>query len=167
VTELLSPLATLAMPATVAEKLPEATVDAGDILTVLSGSKRRFDAVVGFFMLHHLSGLHDYFAAAARCLKPGGRLVFAEPNPCNPLYPIQIAMTPGMRWREESGIYRLWPRQIRRMSAAAGFRDVHVRYYGAWPRALYNAFARSGHERTAEPFIPARLKPFQTIVASL
>ncbi len=81
---------------------PEATVDVGDVLDVLGRSERRFDAVVGFFTLHHLTSLPDYFAAAARCLKPGGRLVFTEPNPWNPLFPIQITLTPGMRWAEES-----------------------------------------------------------------
>lgn len=146
---------------------PEATVDVGDILDVLSRSERRFDAVVGFFTLLHLTSLPDYFAAAAGCLKPGGRLVFTEPNPWNPLFPLQITLTPGMRWGEESGIYALWPGQVRRTATAAGFRAVRIQYYGALPRASYNALGRWGRERIVEPLIPARLKPFQTIVASL
>jgi SAM-dependent methyltransferase len=146
---------------------PEATVDVGDILDVLGRSERRFDAVVGFFTRHHLSGLPDYFAAAARCLRPGGRLVFTEPNPWSPLFPIQIALTPGMRWAEESGIYALWPGQVRRTAMASGFRSVRIEYYGALPRAPYNALHRWDCERIVEPLIPARLKPFQTIVASL
>jgi SAM-dependent methyltransferase len=144
-----------------------ATVDVGDILDVLGPGVRRFDAVVGFFTLHHLTDLPDYFAAAAGCLKPGGRLVFTEPNPWNPLFPIQIALTPGMRWREESGIYALWPGDVRRMATSAGFRRVRIAYYGALPRAPYNAFARWGGERLVERLIPAGLKPFQTIVATL
>ena len=90
-----------------------------------------------------------------------------EPNPWNPLFPIQITLTPGMRWAEESGIYALWPGQVQQTATAAGFRSVRIQYYGALPRAPYNALHRWGCERIVEPLIPARLKPFQTIVASL
>ena len=72
-----------------------------------------------------------------------------------------------MRWREESGIYALWPGDVRRMATTAGFRRVRIAYYGALPRAPYNALGRWGGERFVERLIPAGLKPFQTIVATL
>ena len=66
----------------------------------------RFDAVVGFFTLHHL---HDL---ACRCGRwpaavPGGRIAFLEPNPYNPLYYVQMAITPEMTWEGDRGMLRM------------------------------------------------------------
>lgn len=142
-----------------------ARVEEGDILEVLERENRAYDLIIGFFMLHHLPELPAYFRAAARCLGPAGRAAFVEPNPYNPLYPVQIALTPGMRWRAEAGIYRLTPGAILRASREAGFSRVEIRRYGAVPRALYNTLAGAGCERIPERLIPAWLRPFQTIVA--
>ena len=91
------------------------TVHCGDVAEVLETMPEAgFDAMVGYFMLHHLPELERYFRGAHRALRPGGRIVFVEPNPFHPLYPVQIACTPGMRWRAERGIYRLTPTGLRR-----------------------------------------------------
>ena len=142
------------------------TVDCGDIAQVLDAGEGGHDAMLGFFVLHHLPELPRYFRAAYRALKPGGRMVFVEPNPYNPLYPVQITLTPGMRWHAERGIYRLWPRALRRFAADAGFRDVAIGRYGALPRAPYNWLARAGRERTPERLVPTAMKPFQIMVAT-
>jgi cyclopropane fatty-acyl-phospholipid synthase-like methyltransferase len=78
---------------------PLARVETGDVASVLERLDERFDLMLGFFVLHHLPELEAYFAAAYAGLKPGGRMAFAEPNPWNPLFPVQIALTPGMSWR--------------------------------------------------------------------
>lgn len=141
------------------------TVHCGDVAEVLETMPEAgFDAMVGYFMLHHLPELERYFRGAHRALRPGGRIVFVEPNPFHPLYPVQIACTPGMRWRAERGIYRLTPTGLRRAAQAAGFSGVHLRRYGSLPRAPYNWLARLGRERMPEPFVPAVVKPFQAIV---
>jgi SAM-dependent methyltransferase len=140
------------------------TVHCGDVSDVLDGMQGGFDAMVGYFMLHHLPELDRYFRAARRALRPGGRMVFVEPNPFHPLYPVQIACTPGMRWRAERGIYQLTPGGLRRAANAAGFGSVRVRRYGALPRAPYNWLARLRCERVPEPLLPGILKPFQVIV---
>jgi SAM-dependent methyltransferase len=139
-------------------------VHCGDVAEVLDRTHGGFDAMVGYFMLHHLPELERYFRSAHRALRPGGRMVFVEPNPFHPLYPVQIACTPGMRWQAERGIYRLTPGGLRRAAAAAGFAGVRIRRYGSLPRAPYNLLARWRCERMAEPFLPAIAKPFQTIV---
>ena len=123
-----------------------------------------FEAMVGYFMLHHLPELERYFRSAQRTLRPGGRMVFVEPNPFHPLYPVQIACTPGMRWQAERGIYQLTPKRLRRAAAAAGFSRVRIRRYGSMPRAPYNWLARLGCERMPEPLLPAAVKPFQAIM---
>jgi SAM-dependent methyltransferase len=147
---------------------PRCRVEVGDVLEVLErleGEGARFDAMVGFFVLHHLPELGAYFRAARRALRPGGRLAFAEPNPANPLYPLQISLTPGMRWRVECGIYRLWPRALERAAREAGFGRTRVSRYGILPRAPYNAAAALGVERWPERVVPEAMKAFQTIVA--
>lgn len=140
------------------------TVHCGDVADVLETMAEPFDAMVGYFMLHHLPELARYFRYARPALRPGGRLVFVEPNPYHPLYPVQIACTPGMRWAAEKGIYHLTPRQLREAALAAGFTDVNIDYYGSIPRAPYNWLAKVKGERMLEPLLPGKIKPFQTIV---
>jgi hypothetical protein len=65
-----------------------------------------FVALIGFHVLHHLD------PETLRCLdrvlkaRPTARSAFLEPNPLNPLYPVQIALHPAMRFREERGLWR-------------------------------------------------------------
>lgn len=141
------------------------SVHCGDIAEVLDSGIGQFDAMLGFFVLHHLPELTNYFRAAHRALRPGGRMVFVEPNPCHPLFPVQITFTPGMRWHAERGIYRLTPGALRRVAKAAGFSRIEIGRYGALPRAPYNLMARWQRERAIEGLLPAAIKPFQTIVA--
>jgi SAM-dependent methyltransferase len=108
----LSPSLAEACRAALADE-PLARVETGDIVSVLERLDERFDLMLGFFVRHHLPEIEAYFAAAYRGLKPGGRMAFAEPNPWNPLFPVQITLTPGMSWRAEAGIYRLFPGAIR------------------------------------------------------
>ena len=67
-------------------------------------------AVVGFHVLHHLDrrsleGLADRLRAEQDRPTFLG-FAFLEPNPWSPLFPIQIAFTPGMRFHEERGLWR-------------------------------------------------------------
>lgn len=66
-------------------------------------------AVIGFHVLHHLDrkSLEDLADRLRGELdRPTFRgFAFLEPNPWSPLFPIQIAFTPGMRFREERGLW--------------------------------------------------------------
>ena len=146
---------------------PGARVEVGDILEIAARLDAHYTVVAGFFMLHHLGSVAPYLAAARRILKPGGRFVFVEPNPLNPLYAVQITCTRGMRWHEESGVYRMWPRTIARAAESAGFCDFQVHRYGALPRLPYNVAARLRMERWPEYVTPAPLRPFQVFSARL
>lgn len=145
----------------------KAQVEVGDILDVTQRVDRSFSVVAGFFMLHHLADVAPYFRAATRILEPGGRLVFVEPNPLNPLYAVQITCTPGMRWREERGVYNMWAARIRRAAESTGFSEFKVHRYGALPRLPYNLAARFGAERWPEYLIPPSLRAFQVFTATL
>lgn len=145
---------------------PQAEVRTGDALAPDADLQGRFDVVAGFFFLHHLPDLARCFAAVRRCLKPGGRFVFVEPNPWNPLYYLQITLTPTMRWRDERGILDMRPGPVGAAALAAGLRDVKTSRYGALPRAPYDALARRGWERAPEKITPPGMRPFSVFTGT-
>ena len=110
----------------------------GDVLDPPLGLNGPFDAVIGFFTLHHLHDLSLCFQAMTRLLKPGGRLVFLEPNPFNPLYYIQILITPGITWQGDRGIIRMRPSLIFRAMHNAGLSRPTMIRFGFFPPFLAN-----------------------------
>jgi SAM-dependent methyltransferase len=97
-----------------------------------------FDAVVGFFTLHHLVDVERSMHGVRALLKPGGRVVFLEPNPLNPLYYLQVTFTPGMSWSAERGMLRMRPGPIAGAMAAAGLGDFGFERFGFLPPFLAN-----------------------------
>ncbi len=146
-------------------KWSHATVLGADLLDAPRLLTQRFDVLAGFFMLHHLTCLDRHFAAVRSLLKPGGRCVFVEPNPWNPLYAVQVTCTPGMRWREEAGIYRMWPGMLRRAMTNAGLVGFGLRRHGFFPRWLHNRCEEAGLNPWLEKLTPSGLRPFEVISA--
>jgi SAM-dependent methyltransferase len=116
----------------------EIPLHAGDLLEHADRLANRFDAVVGFFALHHFHALDESFQAMARIVRPGGRIVFLEPNPYNPAYYMQILITPRITWEGERGLLQM--RRSRMFSAMtkAGLHDPRVMRFGLFPPALAN-----------------------------
>lgn len=110
----------------------------GDIHNVPAELMGRFDAVVGFFVLHHLADLPRAFASMKLLLKPGGKVGFVEPNPANPLYYLQILLTPGMSWKAERGILNMHAPRLLGFLQAAGFVPAQVKQFGFFPPFLAN-----------------------------
>lgn len=85
-----------------------------------------FDAVVGNSILHHLP-LKQSLQECLRVLKPGGYLLFSEPNMLNP----QIALQKNVRWvgkllqdtEDETAFFR-W--ELAGLLRSMGFTDVKV-----------------------------------------
>ncbi len=98
----------------------------------------QFDAVLGFFMLHHLHDLVGSFAAMAKMVKPGGQLVFVEPNAYNPLYYLQIMLTPGMTWQGDRGIVRMRPNVVFPAMQEAGLQPGSLTRFGFFPPFIAN-----------------------------
>lgn len=138
--------------------------DVAELPDELSG---RFDAVVGFFTLHHMHDLAACIAGAARALAPGGRMVFCEPNAFHPLYYVQIVVTPGMTWAGDGGIVRMRPRVVLPAMRAAGLVDVTAERFGAFPPQLTN---RPGGRRveSAVERLPGLgpVKPFELFIGA-
>ncbi len=126
----------------------------------LAGS---FDIVLGFFVLHHLKDLDRFFVAMARLLRPGGRMVFLEPNAYNPLFYLQILITPGMTWQGDRGIVRMCPSPIFRAMDRAGLRQLAMTRFGFFPPFFANgrlgARLESALERVPlwRPLLPFQL----------
>jgi len=121
--------------------------DAGEIDRKTGGE---FDAVIGFFFLHHLDDLRGVFKAAARVLAPGSRVAFCEPNAFNPLFPLQILLSPHMKWAVDGGVLRMRPSVFERAMSEAGIGEMRIRRYGFFPRMISNSRIGSVVEKGIE-----------------
>jgi len=120
------------------EVAPDVTAVEGDLLDPPAELHGSFNAVTGFFVLHHLSDLDPAFDGARRLARPGGRVVFIEPNAYFPGFYVQVSLTPGMSWKGDKGIVHMRAGKLRRAAERAGLRDVEVTTFGAFPPALAN-----------------------------
>ena len=109
-----------------------------DLLDVPDELRGRFDVVTGFFMLHHLLDLPASFMALRSYLRPGGRVAFLEPNAFNPLYYLQITLTPGMSWRSDKGVIAMRRNQLVAALEEAGYTSIQAQRSGMFPPALTN-----------------------------
>ena len=126
----------------------------------------RYSAAVGFMVLHHVADLNAAFAGLHSTLLPGGRIAFLEPNPYFLGYDAQIAFTPGMTFKGDGGIVRLRRKPIELILEGAGFRNVSIEKFGAFPLALANREAGARLEQRLES-VPGwdGCKAFQVISA--
>jgi SAM-dependent methyltransferase len=136
-----------------------------DILDPPAALVGRFDGVVGLFTLHHLHDVEGSIASMARLLRPGGRFAFVEPNAFNPLYYVQIAVTPGMSFRGERRLTSMRAGAILPAMRAAGLSDVSVHRYGFFPPSVANRPSGRRIERALEGVRPLRpVSAFQLFV---
>ena len=122
-------------------KHPAAKTLACDVAEVDRFAQDGFDRIIGFFMLHHLTGLREVFASLRRALRPGGRVAFCEPNAYCGLYYLQIAFSRQMTWRGDGGVLQMRPGVVLEEMRAAGFDELATTRYGFTPPALYNRAA--------------------------
>jgi SAM-dependent methyltransferase len=140
----------------------EIQVYLADILEMPAELEGAFDAVVGFFTLHHLHDLRRSFEAMRSLAKPGGRVVFLEPNPLNVLYYIQLLLVPGMSWSGDKGILNMRPRIVFEAMEGAGFEHPALERFGFFPPFVTNRSWGTRMETLLERIrIWDRLRPFQ------
>ncbi|HLA76788.1 MAG TPA: glycosyltransferase [Vicinamibacteria bacterium] len=97
-----------------------------------------FDVVAGLFVLHHLRDLEEAFRSLGRLLRPGGRLVFLEPNALNPLFYVQMAVKPGMTWKGDRGIVNMRRGVVLPALERAGLGRARLARFGFFPPFLAN-----------------------------
>ena len=116
----------------------EIPLHCADLLEPPAYLEGQFDTVIGFFTLHHLPDLAAGFAGMRRLVKPGGRIVFLEPNAYNPLFYLQVLLTPGMTWSGDRGIFDMRPGLLSSAAAQAGLERTALRRFGFFPPFLAN-----------------------------
>lgn len=121
-----------------------------DILEMPEEYNEQFDHVIGFFTLHHFLELEVYFEAMTRVLKPGGAISFVEPNPYNPLYYIQITLTPSMSWKGDKGILNMTKKRFQKTADQVGLTNLKLSKYGFFPPFAVNNKLGQNSERLLE-----------------
>ncbi len=109
-----------------------------DLLDCPTAMYGQFDAVIGFFVLHHVHDLQACFSAVAKLVRPGGRVGFLEPNPSNPLYYVQIFATPEMSWKGERGMRNMRKELLYPAMEQAGLRPTSFVRFGFFPPFITN-----------------------------
>lgn len=138
-----------------------------DILETPRHVDEKFDFIIGFMVLHHLHQIPLSFEVMHKLLKPGGRLVFLEPNAWNLLYYLQIAFTPGMKWKSEKGIVNMRQQVIKKSAKTAGFNNLEIHHFGFFPPFIKNTTRGNNLEKAISKirFIDP-IRPFQIFVIS-
>jgi SAM-dependent methyltransferase len=122
----------------------------GDIADPPSDLPRDFDALIGFFTLHHMHDLRRCFRSMATIVKPGGIIGFVEPNGASPLYYIQIAATPSMSWSAEKGLLQMHDATVRRAMTHGGLSDFKSQSFGFFPPLIANVSGAAAVEAMLE-----------------
>ena len=139
-----------------------------DVQDFAAQSAGQYDAVIGFFVLHHLYDLSRAFQAMAKLVKPGGCLAFIEPNPYNPLYYLQITLTPGMSWQAERGILNMRRSILFPAMEAAHLTNLTQRRFGFFPRFITNrTWGIQLEDQFEKAGILHPIRPFQFFGAQL
>lgn len=109
-----------------------------DIIDIGRHTEETFDHVIGFFTLHHMLDLRAAFSGMKQVMRPGADIAFIEPVGRNPLYYLQIAVTPGMTMRAERGILNMSDRVVHQAMHTAGLEPLPSVTFGFAPPVLIN-----------------------------
>lgn len=153
--------------ASLEQRSPDIPTFVSDVNELPTQHNDRYDAVVGFFMLHHLPDLTAAFKGMAAMLKPGGKIIFCEPNAWFFPFYLQILLTPRMRWSVDKGVMNMRQGILTPSLKNSGFKQIEYAGYGYLPPQLYNfkwgEYLDHGLEKLP---LPARTRAFQIIVAT-
>jgi SAM-dependent methyltransferase len=148
-------------------RAPGLPLHEGDLVAPPSELHGRFDAVAGFFVLHHMHDVAAALRGARTTLRPGGRAVFVEPNAFCPLFYAQVAAVPGMSFEADGGIVHMRAGLLQRAAFDAGFAQVRQHTFGLFPPFAANRPRGAALERRLEglPGV-APVRAFRVLVAA-
>ena len=140
----------------------------GDINNLPKQQNYKYDVLMGFFVLHHLSDLNESFASLAKGLKPGGQILFCEPNAWYFPFYLQILLTPRMKWSVDKGVRNMRQKIFNQALQSNGFENIEYQYYGVFPPGIYNTTWGSKVDHTlSRRILPSRSKAFLMVKANL
>ncbi|MBN2493788.1 MAG: class I SAM-dependent methyltransferase [Deltaproteobacteria bacterium] len=96
-------------------------------------ARGRYDAVIGRGILHHLERPVEVLERVHRALISGGRAVFLDPNPQQPLWIPLILLHPALSWSVERHVLRGTAENASGFLRRAGFEPVRHRFVGWVP----------------------------------
>lgn len=135
-----------------------------DIVEAPEELNEQYDCIIGFMVLHHLHVLETCFQSMNRLLKPGGKIIFLEPNPYNPLFHLQIWFTPGMSYKGEKGLLDMTRKKLFTAMEFARFEDMKIHRFGMFPPQVYNKKAGQRIDRFLSDInLLSPVKAFQLI----
>lgn len=126
-----------------------------------------FDAVIGFYILHHFDNLKDSLANIRYVLKNNSTVAFIEPNPYNPMYYVQILMFKDMNWEGEKGILNMTFNKLSNAFSFADFKNFGLKRFGSLPPFLMNASFGLKLDSVFSNVMPSFIKPYQLITAEV
>jgi 2-polyprenyl-3-methyl-5-hydroxy-6-metoxy-1,4-benzoquinol methylase len=133
-----------------------------DVLEPPETLHRRFDAVIGFFTLHHLDDVTGCLRAMRSLCRPNGRIAFLEPNPLNVLYYVQMLLVPGMSWSGDKGILGMTRGSMFAAMGAAGLSHPALERFGFLPPfAINRSWGPRLEERLERVSVWSPFLPFQ------
>jgi 2-polyprenyl-3-methyl-5-hydroxy-6-metoxy-1,4-benzoquinol methylase len=133
-----------------------------DIHSAYERIEKQFDHVIGFFTLHHLLDLEKAFSSMSRLLKPGGSIIFLEPNAWYPLFYIQIAVYKDISWSGDKGIVNMRSSTIGKAAKAVGLSLTEAPGFGLFPPFALHSSLGQKTEKVMEKVWPFnRLKAFK------
>ncbi len=114
--------------------------------------RQNFTLVTGRGILHHMEDPLEVLRRVYTALVPGGRAIFVDPNPLQPLWVPFIVFHPALSWSIERKMWRGTPRRTRRLLEQTGFAEVTHRFMGLVPPPFW---ALSSRMATLERWIGA------------
>lgn len=121
------------------------TTQAVDLLAKRDVLKGVYDAIIGFFVLHHIDRF-SYDMVVSRLishLKHGrSTLTFIEPNSLYPFHVVEMAIEPDMHWSIEKQIYSDYLKRWAHSCEDAGLKRVVIKKFGFIPPPLINRWPK-------------------------
>lgn len=106
----------------------------GDFDQLQWGQPQKFDAVIGFNVLHHLFDINFTLQRAAQLIEKSGQAVFLEPNALNPLHALDTFLDRG--WKAEHHKSLSLPQNVQRAMENNGFHKIEYQRFGFFPPFL-------------------------------
>jgi 2-polyprenyl-3-methyl-5-hydroxy-6-metoxy-1,4-benzoquinol methylase len=113
---------------------------------------KTYDAVVGFFMLHHIDRTlyPSVISNLLPLLSDSGRMVFIEPNNLYPFHLVEMMIEPDMEWEIEKQIYSPYISTFVQAAEHLGLHKVMIERFGFFPPPFINILPQI---TTYEPWI--------------